>query len=233
MRKLKMRNVYIILLVVFSTIGCSNLTDIDGNGYETIAIGNQVWMAENLKVTHYRDGTEITNVTDNAAWSNLSTEAYCYYDNKSSNGDTYGALYNWYAVNDSRNIAPEGWHVPTDAEWKELEMYLGMSQSEADDTGYRGTNEGSKLAGNADLWDSGSLESDSEFGYSGFSALPGGYRYYTSGSYSHLGYRGYFWSATEGSSLSAWYRSLFCISSDIDRDYYGKRHGFAVRLLRD
>jgi len=227
-----MRNVYIILLVVFSTIGCSNLTDIDGNGYETIAIGNQVWMAENLKVTHYRDGTEITNVTDNAAWSNLSTEAYCYYDNKSSNGDTYGALYNWYAVNDSRNIAPEGWHVPTDAEWKELEMYLGMSQSEADDTGWRGTNEGSKLAGNADLWDSGSLESDSEFGYSGFSALPGGYRT-TNGNYASMGSRGFFWSATETSSTGAWTRVLNYLNSDVSRLNTSKRFGFAVRLLRD
>ena len=210
----------------------ADMTDIDGNIYETVQIGNQVWMAENLRVTHYRDGTAITNITDEAAWSDSSTEAYCYYDNNSSNGDTYGALYNWYAVSDSRKIAPAGWHVPTDTEWKELEMYLGMSQSEADDTGYRGTNEGSKLAGNADLWDSGALENDSAFGSSGFTALPGGGRYYD-GSYSHMGYFGSFWSATEYGSNFAWYRNLPYFDSDVLRNYLNKRFGFAVRLLRD
>jgi len=211
----------------------AELTDIDGNVYEIIKIGSQVWMAENLKVTHYRDGTEITNVTGNTAWSNLSTGAYCYYGNNSSNGDTYGALYNRYAVNDSRNIAPEGWRVPTDAEWKELEMYLGMSQSEAGDAVYRGTNEGSKLAGNADLWDSGALENDSEFGSSGFTALPGGYRNDGYGSYLYMGSSGYFWSATEYYSSHAWGRVLSYSRSDVYRLYYDKSIGFSVRCVRD
>ncbi|MBT5269507.1 MAG: hypothetical protein HOL70_08685, partial [Candidatus Marinimicrobia bacterium] len=127
-----------IIVLVFTSflVDCTKetVTDIDGNVYETVKIGDQIWMAENLKVTHYRDGSAITQVTDNTAWSNLSTEAYCIYDNNASNEvDTYGALYNWYAVSDGRNIAPEGWHVPTDAEWKELEMYLGMSQPDVDD----------------------------------------------------------------------------------------------------
>lgn len=121
------------------------VTDIDGNVYKTVTIGNQAWMAENLKVMRYRNGDAIPNVTGGTDWSNLSTGAYCSYDNDDNNIDTYGLLYNWYAVDDSRNLAPEGWHVPTDEEWKELEMYLGMSQSEADDTGYRGTDEGGKL----------------------------------------------------------------------------------------
>ncbi len=218
-----------------SGYACSNcMVDYDGNIYETILIGNQIWMAENLKVTHYRDGTAITHVPDNTAWSNLTTEAYCMYNNNASNEvDTYGALYNWYAVSDAHNIAPAGWHVPTDTEWKELEIALGMSQSEADDTGYRGTNEGSKLAGNADLWSDGTLENDSEFGTSGFTALPGGYRSYVNGDYYGMGYYGSFWSATEGSSNGAWRRFLHYSDSAVSRNYSDKRNGFAVRLLRD
>ncbi|MCK5521433.1 MAG: fibrobacter succinogenes major paralogous domain-containing protein, partial [Candidatus Marinimicrobia bacterium] len=115
------------------------MTDIDGNTYKVVKIANQIWMAENLKVTKYRDGTVIPDVTDAGAWTGLSTGAYCFYNNDANNAETYGALYNWYAVNGNTidtsrifELAPEGWHVPTDAEWKELEMFLGMSQSTAD-----------------------------------------------------------------------------------------------------
>jgi len=208
------------------------LTDIDGNTYQTVQIGNQTWMAENLRVTHYRDGTAIPNVTDNTAWENLSTGAYCYYDNYSSNGDIYGALYNWFAVANDHNIAPEGWHVPTDAEWKTLEM-AWISQSEADDVRGSGTNKGSKLAGNAELWRNGALESNSEFGTSGFRALPGGYRHCSYGGYGSMGDYGYFWSATEYSSTTAWYRSLGYGSSAVTRGSTNKSYGFSIRLVRD
>lgn len=209
------------------------LVDIDGNVYQTIQIGNQIWMAENLRVTHYRNGDAIPNITNNGDWGSLSTGGYGVYNNDQSNADIYGNLYNWYAVNDSRTIAPEGWHAPTDAEWKELEMALGMSQSEADDTGWRGTNEGSKLAGNAGLWTNGGLENNTEFGTSGFTALSGGYRNYANGSYSHMGSYGYFWSATEYGSSSAWYRGLDSNYSDINRYGNDKRSGFSVRCVRD
>ncbi|MCF7815049.1 MAG: fibrobacter succinogenes major paralogous domain-containing protein, partial [Candidatus Cloacimonetes bacterium] len=176
---------YSIIFILFSlNFGCketisldsgnATVTDIDGNVYQTLVLGDQEWMAENLKVTHYRNGDPIPNVTTNSTWAGLSTNAYCYYDNDPANGDTYGALYNWYAVDDARGLAPEGWHVPTDAEIMELEMYLGMSQQQANSTGYRGTNEGSKLAGGYDLWQNGALRNDPEFGSSGFSFLPGG-----------------------------------------------------------
>jgi len=216
-------------------IVAESISDIDGNVYPIIHIGTQVWMAENLKVTHYRDGTAIPNVTDNAEWSVLTTGAYCIYnDNTSNEVHTYGALYNWYAATDSRNIAPAGWHVPSDAEWKELEMALGMSQSDADGIGTRGTNEGSKLAGNADLWSDSALENDFEFGTSGFTALPGGYRgYYDDIVYDLMGYYAFFWSSTENSSYDAWHRSLYFYRSVITRSYTGKRHGISVRLLRD
>ena len=206
--------------------------DIDGNIYQAVQIGDQIWMAENLKVTRYRNGDAIPTGHTSTVWSNLSTGAYAAYADNSSNVDTYGLLYNWYAVDDSRNIAPKGWHIPTDDEWKELEMYLGMSQSEADDTGYRGTNEGSKLAGRADLWNDGTLENDSEFGISGFSALPGGYRS-NGGNYYNMGNYGYFWSSTGSTSGTAWSRRLRYNYSDVGRSNDGRRYGFSVRCIRD
>ena len=219
------------------------LLDYDGNIYETIHIGDQVWMAENLKVTHYRDGTSITLVTDNTAWPNLSSEAYCIYNNNSSNElDTYGALYNWYAANGDvdgdgvkdKEIAPEGWHVPTDEDWKELEIALGMSQSELDNILNRGTNEGSKLAGNADLWISGALKNDSEFGTSGFTALPGGSRNIANGDYSSMGTNCLIWSATEDFSNSYhYYRRLTYSNSGIERMWGSLGSGYSVRLVRD
>lgn len=101
------------------------VTDFDGNIYHVVTIGTQDWLIENLKVTHYRTGDAIPNVTGNTQWGNLTTGAYCDYDNSVGNGTTYGRLYNWFAVNDSRKIAPTGWHVSSDAEWTVLTTYLG------------------------------------------------------------------------------------------------------------
>ena len=207
-------------------------TDIDGNVYKTIKLGKQVWMAENLKVTHYRDGTPIHRETDDSVWDALSTGAYCEYENDLSNVPTYGRLYNWYAVDDVHGLAPEGWHVPTDEEWKELEMYLGMSETEVDSIGSRGTNEGCKLAGNADLWYDSLLVSDPAFGTSGFTALPGGYRNYY-GYYDNMTYLAKFWSSSESSSAYAWYRYLYYYYTDVFRYYSSKRYGFSVRCVRD
>ena len=147
--------------------------------------------------------------------------------------EVYGNLYNWYTVDDSRGVCPEGWHVPSDDEYKTLEMFLGMSESEANSTGYRGTNEGSKLAGNAELWDSGNLEENTEFGTSGFNGLPAGYRGYNNGGYYYMGVSGYFWSSTEYNSLNAWYRFLYYNTSEVYRNNNGKQDGFSVRCLRD
>jgi len=206
------------------------VTDIDGNVYQTVTIGTQLWMAENLKVIHYRNGDAIPNVTDATEWEILSTGAYCNYNNNSSNADTYGQLYNWYAVNDSRNIAPEGWHVPSDAEWKELEMYLGMSQSEADAEGLRGTDEGGKLKETGTThWISPNTGATNE---SGFSALPGGYRNHD-GYFSIVGSYAYFWSSTEYLSYFAWSRLLYYYYSVVNRISNDKECGFSVRCLRD
>ena len=217
----------LLRILMFLSFAIATVTDIDGNVYETVLIGGQLWIAENLKVTHYNNGDAIPNITNSRDWSSLSTGAYGDYDNNPSNSDTYGRLYNWYTVDDSRGVCPEGWHVPSDDEFKTLEMFLGMTESEANSTGYRGTNEGSKLAGNADLWNSGNLEQNSEFGTSGFNGLPAGYRNKS------MGVDGYFWFSTESSSNTAWYRYLDYSSSGVYRSYNGKRFGLSVRCLRD
>ena len=215
----------------YTSLSTGTVTDFDGNTYQTVKIGNQWWMAENLKVTHYRNGDAIPNITDNTEWKNLTSGAYCNYDNDDSYISTYGSLYNWYAVNDRRNIAPEGWHVPTDDEWKQLEMYLGMSQSQADGAGWRGTDEGGKMKETGTVhWNSPNTGAANE---NGFSALPAGYRSYY-GNFDNVGSLAYFWSATESSSYSAWYRNLFYGNSGISRYYFGyKRYGFSVRCVRD
>jgi len=207
--------------------------DIDDNCYATVEIGDQLWMAENLKVTHYNNGEEIPNITNNGSWGSLSTGAYGDYNNDPDNAEIYGRLYNWYAVDDARGICPEGFHVPTDEEWIELEMELGMSWEEAHDTGWRGTDQGSQLAGNADLWYSGQLVDNPAFGSSDFTALPGGYRHGNNGSYNLMGSLGYFWSSSEGGSNTAWLRLLGYSPSGVYRDDSSRRHGFSVRCVGD
>jgi uncharacterized protein (TIGR02145 family) len=205
------------------------LTDLDGNTYQTIKIGNQWWMAENLKVTHYRNGDAIPKVTGDTEWSNLTNGACCNYGNDSNNTATYGRLYNFYALNDSRNTAPAGWHVPSDYEWKTLEMTLGMSQIAADAIGERGTDVGGKLKETGmSHWQSPNMGATNE---SGFSALPGGCRY--GGSFDGLGVVAFFWSSTESESNSAWYRGLGYINSIVYRGSNSKQFGFSVRCVRD
>ncbi|OVE79382.1 hypothetical protein BVY01_02735 [bacterium I07] len=200
-------------------VATSTLTDVDGNVYKTVKIGNQVWMAENLKVTHYRNGDPIAHVTRTSSWQDLSTGAYCNYDNSASNVSTYGCLYNWYAVNDSRKIAPAGWHVPTDAEWQTLVDYLG----------------GSGVAGGK-MKESGTLHWKSPntgaTNASGFSALPGGYRT-NDGSFYYIGIGAFFWSSTEDDGNYAWNRGLIYTGSEVYRSIYHKHYGFSVRCVRD
>lgn len=209
--------------------GTDPLVDIDGNVYQTIQIGNQTWMAENLKVTHYRNGDQIPSISNNSEWVDLSTGACCSIPYNYS----YGKLYNGYAVFDSRNIAPIGWHVPTDEDIMELEVYLGMSETQVNTTQFRGTNQGSKLAGNEDLWSNGNLENDLEFGASGFNLLPSGYRDYSTGSFYGIELLAYCWTSTEYYSDSAWCRSLGCTSTKVNRIYIHKRSGYAIRCIKD
>jgi uncharacterized protein (TIGR02145 family) len=215
----------------YSVSLAGTVTDIDGNVYQTVTVGGQEWMAENLKVTHYLNGDSIPNVTNGTTWIGLTTGAFCEYDNDVNNVATYGRLYNWFAVSDSRNIAPAGWHVASDAEWKQLEMTLGMSQAQADSIDWRGTTEGGKLkeAGTTH-WSTPNTGATNE---SSFSALPGGYRYLGDGSYDLVGYSAYFWSSTEYVSGTAWSRRLSYYYSDLGRNGYYKGFGFSVRCVND
>jgi len=210
------------------------LLDIDGNVYHTVKIGDQWWMAENLKVTHYRNSTPISKVTDNNLWIGqgwTETGAYCAYNNNENNADTYGYLYNWYAVNDISDIAPLGWHVPTDEDWKELEKYLGLSQAEADDTSWRGIYEGGKLKETGTThWDSPNTGATNE---TGFSAFPGGYRNSSDGSFNKQETYGRFWTSTESSTFRAWLRCLNHDHSDIARYDDFRELGYSVRCVND
>jgi len=213
-------------IVIDDAADPNTVTDIDGNVYQTVTIGTQVWMAENLKVTRYRNNDAIPEITSSSTWSSLTTGAYCEYNNNESNVATYGRLYNWYAVNDSRNIAPEGWHVPTDAEWKQLEMYLGLSQAQADAMNWRGTTEGGKLK-EAEFthWSSPNTGATNAWG---FTALPGGLRV-DDGSYIHMGDYTSFWSA----SAAAYSRDLIYNSAQVSRSWHAKPHGFSVRCVKN
>lgn len=225
-------NILVTVEIITGTV-----TDIDGNVYQTLVIGNQEWMIDNLKVTHYSNGDTILNITSDYEWSVLYSGAYCYFNNDSINAETYGALYNWYAVNSNIGLAPEGWHIPSDEEIKELEMYIGMSQSEIDKTGFgRGTNEGSILAGGHDLWYNGDLRNDPEFNHSAFFLIPSGCRHYTgllSTDFFDLGRGTYFWSSTGNSSSDAWNRALNHDEITVYRSSNHKRHGYSVRCVKD
>jgi len=230
--------------VVDSELG--TIIDYDGNKYNTKKFGDQWWMVNNLKVTHFPDGTEIPLVESNSAWNDLGYEdkAYCYYNNSTTNeARLYGALYTWaavmngYASSDNnpgevQGVCPDGWHVPGDSEWKELEMQLGMSQDTADAIGYRGTNVGSKLASSPDGWVDGYLDSNPEFGISGFNAKPGGGRRYD-GTFGHKGDNANFWTATEYSYTHAWGRHIYSSYSSVHRYRDVKSDGFSVRCVKD
>ena len=185
----------------------------------TIVIGTQQWMRENLDVVTYRNGDVIPQETDPTAWAALTSGAWCYYNNDVANGAIYGKLYNWYAVNDPRGLAPTGWHVPTDAEWTTLETTLGG-------TAVAG---GKMKTTGITRWTTPNTGATNE---SGFAGLPGGYRYFD-GAFSSVGDIGYWWSSTEDDTTSAWFRYLGYDSGGVNRSSGGKQGGFSVRCLRD
>jgi uncharacterized protein (TIGR02145 family) len=207
----------------------NTVTDVDGNTYTTVKIGNQVWMAENLKVAHYRNGDAIPNVTEDTIWYSYTSGATCNYDNNEINVSTYGRLYNWYAVNDNRGLAPEGWHIPTDEEWKELELFMGMSQSDVDTSGWRGTDEGGKLK---EMGTSHWIANIGATNEVGFSALPGGYRIYW-GAFMTQYFAATFWTSTEDHTYHSWFRYLGNSSTKISRDYISNFHGCSIRCIKD
>ncbi|NOU17000.1 MAG: T9SS type A sorting domain-containing protein [Bacteroidales bacterium] len=201
------------------------VTDIDGNIYQTVTIGTQTWMKENLKTTKYNDGSDIPLVTDNAAWT-IAGAAYCWYNNDAATYKaTYGALYNWFSVdvasNGNKNVCPSGWHVPTDDEWAILTTYLGGESVAGGKMKEIGTTH----------WTTPNTGATNE---SGFTALPSGYRNYTNGLFFELGGDSYYWSSTQKDASIACNRHLFYgFASCTSSGNYNKQDGFAVRCIKN
>ena len=196
------------------------VTDIDGNTYKVVKIGNQWWMAENLKVTHYGNGDAIPKVIEEGSWYFTNSGAYCIYDNNDENASTYGCLYNWYAVYDTRKVAPDGWHVPNDEEWNTLIDYLGGSEIAGGKMKEAGTVH----------WQSPNTGATNE---SGFSAVPSGYRTLSGSEFLFSGQRSYYWSATNAAIIDARNFSLNYRSAEIYNVGSNKKWGFSVRCIRD
>lgn len=193
--------------------------DNDGNSYNTITIGKQVWMKKNLRTTKYNDGTSIDLVTDNTTWSNKTTGAFCWYGNhEPTYGGTYGALYNWYAAG-SEKLCPEGWHVPTHDEWEILENYINNK-------GYSETGTALKSSYG---WDYDGNGTDA-FNFEG---LPAGYRHPNTGYFYFVKEGAFWWTSSEQSTDLAWSRSTSHNSHKLEKDSTFKNYGFSVRCIRD
>ena len=202
-----------------------SLTDIDGNIYKTIVIGTQTWMTENLKTTKYHDSEDIPQIIEPTDWNDLSAPGFCYYLNDPGKyKNIYGALYNWHAVKTGK-LCPAGWHVPADTEWSTLTTFLG----------------GESIAGSKSMetdtmhWIFSSPEITNS---SGFTALPGGWRFSSGGNFSELGYEGYFWSSTDYYDTSydyygAWMRTMYAGTEGCGRGYANKAMGYSVRCVKD
>lgn len=202
----------------------SQVTDKDGNVYKTITIGEQEWMLENLNVTHFRNGDVIQQEKDDEDWSLLTSPAWCNYDNNSKNGKIYGKLYNCYAVNDPRGLAPKGWHIPSEAEWKQLIDYLGGDSLA-----------GEKMKSNSQ-WDSPPKIIRNE---SGFMAYPSGNRNgrrrseNCGGCFDGKGICAYFWSSTE---IKGGENYCYSLSDILPKLFHGcgEMHaGYSVRCIKD
>jgi uncharacterized protein (TIGR02145 family) len=213
--------------LVFTTSQTSTnpATDADGNTYTTVSIGTQVWMKENLKVSKYRNGNLIPTNLDNASWKNTTSGAYAIYNNDAANNNTYGKLYNWYALADSRGLCPTGWHVPSDAEWTTLKTFLGGTNVAGGKMKSTGT-----IEAGTGLWYAPNQDATNS---SGFTAFPGGCRNAGGTTSNVIGDTGFWWSSTEGTSTFAWYRGLQYTSANSYRASNGKTSGFSVRCLRD
>jgi uncharacterized protein (TIGR02145 family) len=219
-----------------------NVTDIDGNSYQSVTNCGLTFTKSNLNVSKYTDGTPIPQVSDTNQWNYLTTGAWCYYDNTSANGTTYGKLYNWYAVAGiydaasaanpalRKKLAPTGWHVPTDAEWSSL---INCLDPNADGGNNFQNTAGGKMKSTSTSWSNPNTAATNE---SGFSGLPGGNRRYDTffGSlFCCIGNEGYWWSSSEDDAASAWFRYLYYNGGNVGRDPITKKYGFSVRCVKD
>lgn len=216
-----------------------NVTDIDGNTYQSVSNCGLTFTKQNLNVSKYSDGTLIPQVTDPTQWENLTTGAWCYYNNNPANGAVYGKLYNWYAaagIYDAaslanpalrKKLAPAGWHVPTDSEWSNLINCLDPNANGG--STFPNIAGGKMKSTGTSLWSSPNTAATNE---SGFSGLPGGFRN-SSGTFFSIGFNGLWWSSSEVSTASAWDRYLSSNAGNAYRGNYSKGNGLSVRCIRD
>lgn len=200
------------------TVG-TGVTDISGNTYGSVILNNQEWATKNLSVTKYRNGDVIPQVQNATQWAALTTGAWCYYSYQTANGTVYGKLYNWYAVNDPRGLAPTGWHIPTNAEWISLIDFLGGSQEAGGLLKEAGTSH----------WQSPNTNAINS---SGITALPGGYCL-ANGTFSDITTKGYWWTSDNYNSTSAWCSGLYHNTKTITRAPIDKKQGFSVRIVKN
>lgn len=237
MKQIDKLSAYLILttlVIVILSGGCKKgedndpilnetVTDIEGNVYHTVKIGTQIWMVENLKTTRYRNGDSIQEITDNEDWWNSNTGAVCNYNNDASISNTYGKLYNWYAVKDNRKIAPLGWHVPDVDEWTTLIDFLGGENIAGGKLKEKGTVH----------WQSPNTGATNATGFTG---LPGGWRGDGDGSFGEIGTNGCWWSSSisevGGNAIDC---SLYFEDGSIYLNTTGsdKPYGFSVRCIKD
>lgn len=248
LKSVTMKKMLFLLTVVLFAFSCSkdeteDIPEADFSGdsgtfvdardkqtYKWVRIGNQIWMAENLKATSYQNGDAIPELTDKETWDDLTDGAYCNFDSNENNSNKYGRLYNWFAVNDNRNIAPKGWHVATDSEWAELLSYVTDNQGHS-------CSVASALAAKSD-WNTSYNYDDCFPGQdyslnnsSGFTALPGGCRY-LDGTFIDEEHA-YWWSSTEQTPVHAYCRYLLSTWVEIDRGGFSKNYGLSVRCVKD
>lgn len=235
-----------------TTTSSTTVTDYDGNVYQTVTIGTQTWMAENLKTTHYADGADIPLVNTVSSWDALTytSKAYCWYNKDIANKDTYGALYTWAAAMNGaasatanpsgvQGVCPTGWHLPSDAEWTQMENYLADNGYNYDGTTGGGSDKIAKSLASTSGWNSstntgavGNTDYPTYRNKSGFTALPGGGRL-IDGSFSLIGSASYWLSATESDPIYVWYRSMYYKYNYVYRFDLNKEFGFSVRCVRD
>jgi uncharacterized protein (TIGR02145 family) len=222
-----MKTIYCLFLVVTCiSVSCkkesdSNISikDIEGNVYQTVRIGTQVWTMENLKTTKYNDGSSIPFVPDDGEWQNLSTPGFSWYDNDSINyKNTLGALYNWNAINTGK-LAPVGWHVATDADWIALTTFLGGDSIAGGKLKEKGT----------DHW---ATPNKGATNASGFTGLPAGYRE-PGGEFMEIDQSGNWWSSSSSTTDNAYFRGIGYNRTNITRSVYNKRYGFSVRCVKN
>jgi uncharacterized protein (TIGR02145 family) len=231
-----MKKILTLLLGIVLLTGCTKedkANETTNTNIPSITIGTQTWTAKNLDITTYRDGTPIPQVTDPTKWAGLTTGAWCYYNNDSANGTTYGKLYNWHAVagihdtdpnTPNKILAPAGWHVPTDAEWTTLTTYLG-GESVA---GGKMKSTGNLTSGNG-LWAGGNTDATDS---SGFAGLPGGWCN-ISGTFTSISNDGRWWSSSDYNLADTWGRDLSHGTTTVSSYYFNKSYGYSVRCIKD